>query len=351
MISGGEVMLRPMVTLSDEGVVTAIEQWDRVDNSPQTIFHSGAIIPKMVNAHCHLELSYLMGEIPRGCGFAGFAAHLKRIREGFTPEQRRRAMEAVDSKMLSEGVAVVGDIANGDESFPTKQKSAIEYHTFAEVFGYNDNLHQAIALTQNARTTLSPHSCYSLQSGVFEQVVQRSQGETLSIHFLESESERELFEGRGGLAEWYRTMDWQWDFLTRYSSPVERLIAQVPAEQELMLVHNCLITEQEVEQITDHFKRVTFVLCPSSNDYISGLTPPAAMLYRKGCRVAIGTDSAASAESLSMMDNVRRLKDVPPAVAIQWATEGGAQALKCGYSGRVEVGATGVALIETPEGL
>ena len=34
----------------------------------------------MVNAHCHLELSYLRGRIARGCGFAGFCRHDARAR-------------------------------------------------------------------------------------------------------------------------------------------------------------------------------------------------------------------------------------------------------------------------------
>lgn len=345
MISSGEVMLRPLLTLSDEGVVAAIEQWDRLDNEPHTIFHSGAIIPQMVNAHCHLELSYLQGAIPRGCGFAGFASHLRRVRDNFSREQRERAMAAADSRMMSEGIAVVGDIANSDESFATKAKSRMEYHTFAEVFGYRDNLEQAAALTTHPATTLTPHSCYSLQSGIFDDVVRRSAGEPLSIHFLESPSERELYEGYGGLAEWYRTMGWEWDFLSHYNSPVERLIAQVPAEQELLLVHNCYITEEDVERLTDHFRSVTFVLCPASNDYISGILPPAAMLLRKGCNVAIGTDSLASAESLSLWDNILLLKDIPVEIAVKWATEGGAKALHSSHSGKVLPGEK-IALVE-----
>ena len=106
LISEGEVMLRPLVTLSDEGVVLAIEQWDRLDSEPLTVFHSGAIIPQMVNAHCHLELSYLRGEIPRGCGFAGFASHLRRVRDAFSREQRERAMAAADSAMAAEGIII-----------------------------------------------------------------------------------------------------------------------------------------------------------------------------------------------------------------------------------------------------
>lgn len=346
LISEGEVMLRPVVTLSDEGFITEIAQWDHLDGMAHTEFYAGAIIPALVNAHCHLELSYLQGAIPRGCGFAGFASHLKRVREQFTAEQRLSAQLAADSKMQSEGIVAVGDIANGDESFCAKQKSQMEYHTFAEVFGYRDNLAQARGLLRHNNTTLTPHSCYSLQSEVFSEVVRSSEGEPLSIHFLESAAEKELYRGHGGLAEWYSAMGWQWDFLSRYGSPTERLIAQIPPEQELLLVHNCYIDEQDIERLTAHFRQITFVLCPASNDYISGVRPPVALLRRKGCRIAIGTDSLASAESLSMVDNLRLLRDVPLAEAVRWATEGGAQALHTSTAARIALSQRHLALLE-----
>ena len=59
-------------------------------------FYSGILLPGMVNAHCHLELSCLRGAIPAGGGFAAFARGMGAQRGRFDEEQRRRAIEAAD---------------------------------------------------------------------------------------------------------------------------------------------------------------------------------------------------------------------------------------------------------------
>ncbi len=43
-------------------------------------YHSGIISPGFVNAHCHLELSHLMGKIPEQTGMAGFLAEINSLR-------------------------------------------------------------------------------------------------------------------------------------------------------------------------------------------------------------------------------------------------------------------------------
>ena len=79
LFDGRRIVERPLVTLSDDGCVVGVEQWREPDRMPGTEFYAGLLLPGMVNAHCHLELSYLRGAIPEGCGFAGFALSLIHI--------------------------------------------------------------------------------------------------------------------------------------------------------------------------------------------------------------------------------------------------------------------------------
>ena len=46
---------------------------DRLDREANVEFYSGLLIPDLVDAHCHLELSHLRGLIPPGGGFTAFA--------------------------------------------------------------------------------------------------------------------------------------------------------------------------------------------------------------------------------------------------------------------------------------
>ena len=70
----GEIYSRPIVTLSDQGIIAdiAINQTD-IDRQPLTEFYDGILLPDLVNAHSHTELSHLVGAIPEGGGFTAFA--------------------------------------------------------------------------------------------------------------------------------------------------------------------------------------------------------------------------------------------------------------------------------------
>ena len=84
---------------------------------------------------------------------------------------------------------------------------------------------------------------------------------------------------------------------------------------------------------------IAWVLCPQSNDYISGLKPPVELLRRHKALICIGTDSLASNSNLSMLEEVKRIEGVPFAERMEWATLGGARALGMDDElGSVEVG-------------
>lgn len=326
LIDRGEVIARPVVGIAPNGEVVSVEQWKQLDTTPHTEFYAGALCAGMVNAHSHVELSYLRGAIPAGTGFAGFARAIGQLRGNFTAEQRQRAMAAADKKMWYEGVAAVADIVNDLTSIEMKRNSPIHYHTMVEVFGLNASLEPARDMAERFGAELTTHSTYSIQDGVFRQIADECRG-PLSIHFMESDDEAALYQGKGSLAAWYERMGWTCDFL-HYGSPAQRIVSSVAPDKRVLLVHNCRVDEQEMQLLEQHFTtRPGWVLCPRSNDYISGLRPPVEMLRRAGARICIGTDSLASNTSLSMLDELKCFEDVPAREVLQWATINGAEAL------------------------
>lgn len=324
------------MTLDRKGTVIDVSAPPDLNSLQQVEFYSGILIPGMVNAHTHLELSYLKGVIPEGGGFAGFAKGIGENRARFSPEEIERAIEYYDARMWADGLQAVGDICNGNSTFPVKKKSPLTYHSFAELFGLGAGVPEAErveairdgAVTAGLRATVTPHSAYSLCEEGFRLAVGGDGNSPLSIHFMESPGETELFEGRGELQQWYDRAGFRPDFTAKYASPAERIVALVPPERRVLLVHNTMIGRDEIAFLTGHFgDNVTFVLCPRSNRYITGLTPPAEMLRGRGVRVALGTDSLASNRSLSMIDELKALGGIPLEESLRWATIGGAEAL------------------------
>lgn len=332
----GEIYSRPIITLNDEGIITdvAINQTD-IDRQPLTEFYDGILLPDLVDAHSHTELSHLVGAIPEGGGFTAFARSMGEVRRGFTPEERKEAWQRASRTLWEQGVGAVGDICNGTTTFEGKQSSPIAYTNFVELFGLGNTSAEvarkvtAEGVAAGLRCGVTPHSTYSLSEGAFADAVAEGGEVPLSIHFMESEDEALLYRGEGEMAEWYAQTGRTIDF-AHYGSPTERIIRQVPAERDILLIHNCFVSEEDVERVESHFRgRVTWVLCPLSNHYISRTTPPAGMLLRKGVRVAIGTDSLASNHSLSMVGEMAALsaQGIPINKVLHWATVGGAEAL------------------------
>lgn len=136
---------------------------------------------------------------------------------------------------------------------------------------------------------------------------------------MESEDETELFKKRGPMWDWYMEQGMRPDFLD-YGSPAERLVAQVPKERPVMLVHNCVVTQRDIDIVMGHFTApVTWVVCPGSNRYISGLEPPVDLLRKNHLKIAVGTDSLASNTTLSMVRELALIKNVPLAELLGWA--------------------------------
>ena len=351
LIRRGEITARPVITLDDEGCITSIDEWERLDTLAQTEFYAGALCAGFVNAHSHIELSYLRGAIERGSGFAGFARQIGAVRGNFTPEEREQALRTADAVMWAQGVDAVADIANGATSMEMKTQSPIRYTTFGEVFGLNSTTEPMLRLQAEwPEVILTPHSTYSLQEETFRQIVEAGAeaDAPLSIHFMESEAEAALYRGEGSLNDWYTRMGWQCDFLA-YGSPTRRIIESVPATRRVLLVHNCYVQREDIEQLQAHFgENLFWVVCPASNDYISGIKPPIDLLREMDCRICIGTDSLASNERLEMVGEMKYFRDVPLRELVRWATWNGAEALGVqGQVGELAVGRrSGIVLLE-----
>lgn len=346
-----------ILSFDPSGRLVDLERADRIDSRAGVEFFSGLLIPGMVNAHCHLELSWLRGRIPRGCGLAGFADAMVSVRaQGKAAEAERVEAAAYrDAVMYREGIVAVADICNGSTTFPVKRRSKIHYHNFIELFGLRVTdttpvRSVADAAAQSGQAfSVTPHAVYSLQDAPFR--VAAEEGDPLSIHFLESMAETELFAGKGLLWERNLREGVSVDFL-HYGSPAGRITGSICGRKNVLLVHNTFARQGDVERIERHFASaggtVTWVLCPRSNDYIESAVPPAGMLAEMGVRVAIGTDSLASNDSLSLVEELKKLSAVPLETRLLWATINGALALGIdSWAGSFEAGKSPGAVLLT----
>lgn len=121
------------------------------------------------------------------------------------------------------------------------------------------------------------------------------------------------------------------------------------------MVHNVCTNEVDIEFAK---KQPTwFCLCPNANLYISNRLPNVNMLMKHTDKIVIGTDSLASNNQLSILEEIKTLQknftDLNLSTLLQWATSNAAKALQMNSSlGSFEKGKQpGIVLIEGVEGL
>lgn len=292
----------------------------------------------MVNAHCHLELSFFKGAIPQHTGLVEFVKYVVGHRGEYSVEQQIASARTQSRVMWNEGIQAVGDISNRTESFAAKVESQIAYHTFSEYFGMpspdraqefydRSTANVATAKELGLAITPTPHSTYLVSDALFKM---GATSPRLSIHFMETPSELGLFDRRGGMYDFMVEGGMEPDFLF-YGSHPRRLVESLPADVPLLLIHNTQMKREDIEMVMSHFTDVTFVLCPRSNYYIEAAYPPVELFREMGARIALGTDSLSSNTSLSMVEEVKFLAQNNPSIPLSeilgWATIGGATAL------------------------
>jgi cytosine/adenosine deaminase-related metal-dependent hydrolase len=341
LFTGKPPLLRHgMVTLDDTHRVVEVGQWDGQE-MPHTEFYNGVLTPGFVNAHCHLELSHLKGVTAPQAGMAGFLEAMMKQRPAGAPG--RSAQQLADAHMRKEGIVAVGDICNTPATFGVKQESSIYYHSFIEVAGLSEGITEArrsaaAGILKEAEqaglaATVTPHAPYSMNESLFAFAVDAAQRRgILSIHNQECEDENTLFlQGRGALQALFSSMGFAVPLPIGRTS-VHRILPLLHATTRLLLVHNTVTSAADYEAVHAATRNVSWVLCPNSNRYITGMLPPAGLFFSKGAPVAIGTDSLASNTQLSVLEELKTLAQhfpqIPLGTLLQWATHGGAQALR-----------------------
>lgn len=340
-----------ILQIDANGTIIQFFNSNEIDTKAIQLEHyEGILAPAFVNAHCHLELSHLCGQIQEHTGFVGFATELIPKRDQFTPDEITLAMQKADQEMWDNGIAGVGDISNRIDSAVVKAKSRIHYHTFIELLALhpsavNKVMEQGkqLAKTFGEAATLAPHAPYSVSADLLKAIANHGTG-PITIHNQESQAENQFLEtGEGRVRDLYRFIGIDLDFYQ--AAGVNALRATLPhllAKRHLLLVHNTFTTTEDLIWAESQHTDLYWCFCPKANLYIENALPNFNQFAKAGVRCAIGTDSLASNTSLSILDELKVIAMQAPQITtktlLNWATAGGASALGFTELGSFEKG-------------
>jgi aminodeoxyfutalosine deaminase len=306
----------------------------------------GMISPGFVNCHCHLELSHMKGLIAEKQGLVNFV--LSVVQQRHLPEDTRlEAVELAVSQMIDAGIVAVGDICNGADTLAAKSAGRLDYYNFIEVLGWLPG--QALGRYEAAKKlatqfqaigqkhiSLSPHAPYSVSVDLWNLLSGGFPGKTITIHNQESEAENEFFLTRqGDLLSMYEGMKIDSDhFQPPGTRSLPYFLPKLKEAARVLLVHNTYTRAEDIGGSRSFSRPVFFCLCPNANLYIEDRLPDIPMFVENNIRLVLGTDSLASNHGLSILEEMKTIKKVFPALStakmLQWATSEGASALSMG---------------------
>jgi cytosine/adenosine deaminase-related metal-dependent hydrolase len=318
----------------------------------------GVLLPGLVNAHAHVELSGLRGKVAGGSGFVPWVDRMMGIRASEQPEEDSAAIEEGAAELEAFGTVAIGDVTNTLSAVHALARHGIGGIVFHEIA----RLDPARAFTRLAEMKAeydaaaatwptadlayapAPHTVYTVHPDAIRAVLasSRVRGVRTTVHLAEHPAERTfLLEGRGPFVDFARKMGFAIDgFPVPRRSPVDVAADLGLLSPDVLLVHLTDIRARELEAVVASGAPV--VLCPRSNLFIEVRLPPLIEMLNAGMVPALGTDSLASNLSLDVLAEAKalgeRFPSVPKGVLTDMATAAGARALGRQDLGRLAKG-------------
>lgn len=293
------------------------------------------LMPGLVNAHTHLDLTHL-GPVdynPAG-GFTEWAGRIVRGRRYEAGPLRESVLDGA-ARALAGGVVAVGDISGDWQTGPIRavQETCLLGVGYLEFFGMGGRqaatierlvglLPELIELNQHPRfrAGLSPHAPYTAGLEVYAWAARaaREHGLGLSTHLAENPDEREIVGQGTGVFRGLLQQLGIWDDsilreIGRGAHPIDHMAERL-REGAWLAAHVNDCPDEQLETLVS--SGVSVVYCPRSSEYFGAAGHYGPHRYRemlaRGVRVALGTDSVlnvpkeASAR-LSPLDEMRLL--------------------------------------------
>ncbi len=326
--------------------------------------HKGILLPGLVNAHTHLELSYQSAEARRAESFPRWVAGL--IRSYPPAEQLEAAVRAATrigvADSLRAGVTTLGDISR-HAAITRGEIAAIapapRVTSFAEVVGLGKMRDRAAALIdaspqlpegapETLRAGISPHAPYTVEGPVLRACLRKAiiKNMPICMHLAELVEESTFLHDLSG------PLGREWDLMLKMDilddniplmqggggGPIRwaqrwgllRADAGDPRPRTfpVLLAHVNYCDDGELSQLA--VSRASVVYCPRTHAYFNHPPHRYRDMLEAGINVSLGTDSLASNPDLSVLREAQFLHkrdQVDPYMLLEMITIRAARAL------------------------
>jgi cytosine/adenosine deaminase-related metal-dependent hydrolase len=292
-----------------------------------------ALLPGLINAHCHLDYTCLRGKIAPQKSFADWIRAINAKKAKLAADDYLASITDGFAEAKRFGTTTVANLT----AFPqlvSQIKSPIQTWWFAELIDLrsperaNELVDLATkSLKSEEKWGLAPHALFTASINLYRRCeeIARRQNVLLTTHLAESREEMEMFrDGSGPLYEFMKSIGRPMDDC-RHETPLERFFNAAPstslrigsgrALQNWIVAHLNELTESDFELLEASKRKFHVAHSPRSHGYFAHNRFPFEKLRALGLNICLGTDSLASNENLSLFAEMRAFQRSEPRIS------------------------------------
>lgn len=253
-----------------------------------------AILPPFYNMHGHAAMTLLRG-IDDDLPLDRWLRECIWPREGkLTPEDVYAGSRLAILEMIKTGTVFFNDMyflqtqtARAAEEMGIRCCLGLLYMQGVDARIENEPLREAYSNSELVTMALAPHAVYTTTPEILREVAANAREWNLPIHTHLSETAWEV----------------QNCLETHGMTPAAYMDSLGLITERSILAHCVHLTDEDLALVAK--RGASIAHCPASNQKLASGTFPYAKALKAGCRVTLGTDGAASNNSLSMMAEMK----------------------------------------------
>jgi len=314
--------------------IVAVDAGDEIKNyqAGETINAGNSIImPGMINTHTHAAMSYFRGladDLPLDIWLNQhiWPAEAKYVNADFV----KKAGELACLEMLKAGVTSYNDMYFFGQAMAEPAERA-NLRALVGITGIDfkdpgQALKEAVELSKQYKNNefikivLAPHAVYTCSKENLLKIKKAAEAENLRIHIHVSETKKEVEDAKQKFGK----------------SPVEYLDELGMLSEKVIAAHSVWLSDNDLEIYKNRGVKVAH--CPISNMKLASGSAPLKRMLELGITVGLGTDGAASNNTLDLFSDMRacalmhKVNNFDPTAisakeVVKMATMGGAKAI------------------------
>ena len=305
--------------------ITAVGSWPevRAANVGEVIdLGERVLLPGLINAHCHLDYTLLRDAIPPQPSFADWIQSINARKAALTADDYVRSIQAGLAEAADFGTTTIANLEAFPELADKAYATRMRTWWFAEMIDARTPVAPATVLDSLGKSAsklggvgLAPHAPFTASKKLYAETAALSAQRNIpaTTHLAESVEEMEMFRaGRGAL----------FDFMKSIGRPMEDCGQRTPLglmlrsdvlDERWIVAHLNELAPGDFELLA-RGPRFHVVHCPRSHAYFGHAPFALQKLRALGFNIALGTDSLASNQDLSLFSEMRQLCATEPSL-------------------------------------